>query len=158
MFLLEIFDILQKEWPFIAGAPVIAIGGGLILLTVAFTAAWKLKSAIDDGQIKQRDAEMSVFNARLLLAKEREQAVQMAREEVEKQVQELKAQITAGASKEALARVTARVDNALFDFKSANNELQKVFPGRSAFLSKGRFLGDGRRGGQSPSKPVKSPL
>ncbi len=117
---MDIFDILQKEWPLVAGAPVIAIGGALTLFTAAFTMAWKLKSAIDDGQIK-------TLSARLLLAADREQAVRNAREELEKQVQELKAQITAGASQEALAPITARVDTALGVFVSANNELQKAF-------------------------------
>ena len=130
---MEIFDILQREWPLIAGAPVIAIGGGLILLTAAFAVAWKLKSAIDDGQLRQRDAEFSVGNARLLLAKEQEQAVQKASEEVEKQVKQLKAQITAGASEEALALVTSRVDNAFFCFESANNELQQAMASIKTF-------------------------
>jgi hypothetical protein len=123
---MEIFNILQKEWPLIAGAPILAIGGALILLVAAFTIAWKLKGAIDDGQIKERDAKIDTLNERLLFAGEREQAVQKAREELEKQVQELKRQVTAGAPKETLAPITARVDTALGDFRSANNELQKA--------------------------------
>ena len=123
---MDVLDILQKEWPLVAGAPVIAIGGALILLTAAFTAAWNLRSAINDGQIKQRDALVDTLKERLLLATDREQAVQRAREELEKQVQELKAQIAAGASIEALTPITAKVDTALGVFRSANNELQKA--------------------------------
>jgi FtsZ-binding cell division protein ZapB len=120
----EVFDILAKEWPLIADAPIIAIGGSLILLAVAFTGAWRLKNAIDDGQLKEQDARIDTLKERLQLAAEREQAVQKAREELEKQVQELKA--NAGAPKETLGPITASVDSALAAFRTANNELQKV--------------------------------
>lgn len=68
---MEILDILQREWPLIAAAPVIAMGGALIVFLAAFTVAWKLKSAIDEGQINARNGQIDALNERLLLAKDR---------------------------------------------------------------------------------------
>jgi hypothetical protein len=111
-----------EELRVVIGAPHIVVP----LLLLVGGGAWWLKDKIDDGEVRGLKAKNEVLDERLKLAADREQAVQEARDELEKQVEELKAQIAAGATRETLAPVTARVDAALGEFRSANTALRQV--------------------------------
>jgi uncharacterized protein involved in exopolysaccharide biosynthesis len=116
---MDVFDLLAREWPLITGAPVLAIGGGVLLAGAAFIAAWKLKGSIDDGELR-------AYRAQLQLAKDREADAKEKRDDYEKQVADLKAKAAAGASKEELAEISARVDAAFAEFQAANNAVNYV--------------------------------
>ena len=119
----DILDILTKEWPLFSGAPILAIGGALVIGAGAWTAAWKLKGSIDDGQVK-------AANERMQLAAEREKDVREKRDLLEREIAELKAQITGGAPQEALKLGTTKVARPE-QFTAANTALVRLSTCRS---------------------------
>jgi chromosome segregation ATPase len=119
----------KHQWEVFITAPYII----LPLMVLSLVAGWwignKLASAgISglNGTISNLNARIGVLEERLRFAAEREQDVQRARETLEKQVEELKAQIAAGAQKEELAPISARVDAALGEFRAANTALSAI--------------------------------
>ena len=88
-------------------------------LITAAGAGWWLKAAIGKG-------ENAALKERLQLAREREADAKEKQTELEKQVQELKARTAAGAPREELAAISARVDVALGEFTTANNAVKNV--------------------------------
>jgi len=83
-------EILEREWPVITGAPFLSIGGAVVLMIVFFTIGWKLKGAIDSGELRG-------INQRLQLAQEKETEVTRSVGEVKDQVQLLTSQVMAHA-------------------------------------------------------------
>jgi len=106
----------------VIGAPYIVVP----LLILVGGAAWWLKDKIDDGEIRGLKAKNDALDQRLQLAADRAQIVQEARDELEKQVEALKAQIAAGATRETLAPAATKIDVALGKFAQANAALQQL--------------------------------
>jgi hypothetical protein len=58
---MDIFTVLENEWPLIT-APIIALGGAFILIAGAATFAWKVKGSIDDGAVRKLNREVRELN------------------------------------------------------------------------------------------------
>jgi hypothetical protein len=123
---MDILDILNREWPLIVGAPVLAIGGGVILFGVGCTFAWRLKSSIDDGQVRARQAETDAYKAQVALAKQREAVAKEKQDELEKQVADLETKIAANTSRAEVDESFEKVTIALGEAKAANNAVNYV--------------------------------
>jgi hypothetical protein len=101
------------------------------LLIAACGAGWWLKAAIAKGQIKARDERLSLAAERVAFANEKEV-------EVTKQFELLKKKTAAGAPKEELAAISAKVDTSLGEFKTANTAAAHVLRAESgSFAVKG---------------------
>ena|ERR1700682_2561547 len=115
----DVIDILVAEWPLFAGAPLLATGGAIIVGLATWTAAWKLKSSIDDGVL-------AAARERMQLAGDRERYARDKFHRLEGEFQELMDRVETGASKGELGPVTARLNATLEEVKSANTALQQV--------------------------------
>src|SRR6266852_6133487 len=110
----------------VIGAPYIVVP----LLILVGGAAWWLKDKIDDGEIRGLNAKNDALDQRLQLAADRAQIVQEARDELEKQVEALKAQIAAGATRETLTPAATKIDVAIGKFAQASDALQQLISAR----------------------------
>jgi hypothetical protein len=120
-----------KAWTYglavVAGAPHIVVP----MLIAAGGFGWWLRSAIAKGQIKARDERLALAAERVAFAAEREA-------EVTKQFELLKNKTAAGAPKEELAAISARVDTSLGEFKTANTAAAHVLRAEGgAYVVKG---------------------
>ena len=117
--MVDIFDILSREWPLILGAPLLVISGGIILASGAFAIGWKLKSSIDDGEVR-------ACKERVELAKEREGVAKDKQDELEKEVADLKTKITLSAPQAEVDESFGKVTIALEKAKVANSAVNYV--------------------------------
>jgi cytochrome c-type biogenesis protein CcmH/NrfG len=90
------------------------LSGSLILVSIASTIAWKLKSAIDDGEVR-------AYKGQVDFAKQREAYAKEKQDELEKQVADLRAKIAANASRAEVDESFGKVSVALEEAKVANN-------------------------------------
>jgi|SRR5208337_4874211 len=117
--MVDISDILSREWPLISEAPVLVISGGVILVGAAFSIAWKLKSSIDDGELR-------AYKAYLDFAKQREAVAKEKQDELAKQVTDLKAKIAAKAPQAEVDESFGKVSVALEASKAASDAVKDV--------------------------------
>jgi hypothetical protein len=115
----DILDLLAREWPLIANAPVLAIGGSLILLMAGWSVGWKLKGAIDDGEVR-------AANARMELAADRERDVREKLDLLQRAFRELRDKVATGASGQELGPVQYKFSSTLNDVVAANTALRQV--------------------------------
>lgn len=85
-------DDLQRLWALVQTAPVPALSLLVAVVGVSATAAWFGRGQIADSKVAGLEQQLAVRDDRLKLAEERVQAQIQARQEVERQFQELKAQ------------------------------------------------------------------
>ena len=111
-----------QEWPFISGAPHLAIGGAIVIAL----AVWALVSWAYRRKIAMLKAESGAWEGRLAFAHEREAVVSQKRNELEATVQLLSNQTTANATAEEIAATTQRVTVVARELASANSALSKA--------------------------------
>jgi hypothetical protein len=100
------------------------------LLLVALYIGRKTKGRIDEGKIKDMEAQIEAANQRFVLAKEQRAAgaeVERELETLRKQVVDLKKLVEAGAQHNELATTAGAVEQTLAKLSSANDELQRKF-------------------------------
>lgn len=102
----------KHQWEVLMSAPYVFMQ----LIALALTVGWWIGT-------KLAGARVEVLEERLKLAVDQERYVQHARTELEKRTLVLRAQITAGASNEALAVTSAKVGVAINELSTANNAL-----------------------------------
>ena len=126
---MDVIGILEREWPVITAAPVIVIGGAVIIAGLAAVGAWKLKGSIDGGEIRElkaqvdtAKAQVNTAEARRQLILEREQAALAAQAKLEREFQEYKALKVAGTSETQLVAID-KIDAALVEVRTANTAL-----------------------------------
>ncbi len=123
---MDVIGILEREWPVITAAPVIVIGGAVIIAGLAAVGAWKLKGSIDGGEIRElkaqvdtAKAQVNTAEARRQLILEREQAALAAQAKLEREFQEYKALKVAGTSETQLVAID-KIDAVLVELRTAN--------------------------------------
>ena len=126
---MDVIGILEREWPVITAAPVIVIGGAVIIAGLAAVGAWKLKGSIDGGEIRElkaqvdtAKAQVNTAEARRQLILEREQAALAAQAKLEREFQEYKALKVAGTSETQLVAID-KIDAVLVELRTANAAL-----------------------------------
>ena len=126
---MDVIGIFEREWPVITAAPVIVIGGAVIIAGLAAVGAWKLKGSIDGGEIRElkaqvdtAKAQVNTAEARRQLILEREQAALAAQAKLEREFQEYKALKVAGTSETQLVAID-KIDAALVEVRTANTAL-----------------------------------
>jgi len=126
---MDVIGILEREWPVITAAPVIVIGGAVIIAGLAAVGAWKLKDSIDGGEIRElkaqvdtAKAQVNTAEARRQLILEREQAALAAQAKLEREFQEYKALKVAGTSETQLVAID-KIDAVLVELRTANAAL-----------------------------------
>jgi len=122
----------KRQWDVLTSAPWVI----LPLVVLGAVVAWWFRGKIDDGETR-------ALRAQLDLAKARESDAKEKQAEFEKQLQYLRSKTAAGAPKEELAIISARVDTALGEFKAANNAVNYVLtaePGRYVIKGKDAAL------------------
>jgi hypothetical protein len=123
---MDVIGIFEREWPVITAAPVIVIGGAIVIAGLAAIGAWKLKGSIDRGEIREFKAQVDTAktqvksaNAQRQLILECEQAALAAQAKLEREFQEYKAINVAGTSETQLAAID-KIDAALVEVRTAN--------------------------------------
>lgn len=132
----------KHQWGVFMTAPYVLLPLMVLALLIGWWIGNKLASARVEGlngTVDNLKANIAVLEARLELAADREKDVQRARAELEKQVQELKAQVGAGAPNEKIRAITARVDAAIGEFTTANTALSTAITGVEAKAEVGKF-------------------
>jgi cell division protein FtsL len=126
---MDVIGILEREWPVITAAPVIVIGGAVIIAGLAAVGAWKLKGSIDGGEIRElkaqvdtAKAQVNTAEARRQLILEREQAALAAQAKLEREFQDYKALKVAGTSETQLVAID-KIDAVLVELRTANAAL-----------------------------------
>jgi hypothetical protein len=126
---MDVIGIFEREWPVITAAPVIVIGGAIIIAGLAAIGGWKLKGAIDGREIKELKAkadtaraQVDTAEARRQLVLKREQAALAVQAKLEREFQEYKGLYVAGASETQLAAID-KIDAALVEVRTANTAL-----------------------------------
>jgi hypothetical protein len=126
---MDVIGILEREWPVITAAPIIVIGGAVIIAGLAAVGAWKLKGSIDGGEIRElkaqvdtAKAQVNTAEARRQLILEREQAALAAQAKLEREFQEYKALKVAGTSETQLVAID-KIDAVLVELRTANAAL-----------------------------------
>lgn len=121
--------ILYRESPVITGAPVIVIGGAIIIVVITAIVAWKLKASIDGGEMSELQARVDraeayfdTVEARRQLVFEREEDVLAAQAKLIREFQEYKALLVAGASESQLAAIN-KIEAALIACTTASTAL-----------------------------------
>jgi hypothetical protein len=129
MAIMDVIGILEQEWPVITAAPVIVIGGAIIIAVLTAIGAWKLKGSIDGGEIRELKAkanttraQVKTATARRRLILEREKASLAAQAKLEREFQEYKAIKVAGTSETQLAAID-KIDAAFVEVRTANTAL-----------------------------------
>src|SRR5450759_1724003 len=109
---MDVIGILEREWPVITAAPVIVIGGAIIIAGLAAIGGWKLKGAIDGREIKELKAkadtaraQVDTAEARRQLVLKREQAALAVQAKLEREFQEYKSLYVAGTSETQLVAI-----------------------------------------------------
>jgi hypothetical protein len=126
---MDVMGILYRESPVITSAPVIVIGGAIIIAVIAAIVAWKLKASIDGGEISElqtqvgrAEAYVDTVKARRQLVFEREEDVLAAQAKLIREFQEYKALLVAGASESQLAAIN-KIEAALIACTTASTAL-----------------------------------
>jgi hypothetical protein len=107
-------DNFPHEWFSVAKAPVV-IGGAILLLSAAVTSFWRF------GKLIAKRQRFRALLAYLPTVMDREAVAKEKREELGKQIEELKTKVAAGSEKEELTAISARIEAALADLRSAEN-------------------------------------
>jgi hypothetical protein len=100
------------------------------LLLIALYVGRKTKGRIDNGKVKDMEAQIGAANPRFILAKEQRAAgaeVERELQTLRKHVVDLKTLIEAGAQHNELATTAGAVAQTLAKLSSANGELQRAF-------------------------------
>jgi hypothetical protein len=125
----------KHQWEVFTSSPYVLMP----LITLALMAGWWIGNRLAgarveglNGTIDSLKANIGLLEAQRDFAVDREKDVQRARTELEKQVQELKAEVAAGASSENLAATSARVGAAITQFSTANNALAVALTDKNA--------------------------
>ena len=120
-------------WKTFWSAPEIAIP----LLLIAMTVGWKVKGALDEGEIKGVKAQRDAANERLHFANE--QRLAAPGEAIEKEVKTLRTQVTdlakkieAGAQRNELITSAGAVTDTLTNLSASNDELRRELQRRRA--------------------------
>lgn len=111
---MDIFSVLQREWPLIAAAPVIAIGGAFLVAITCGGFAWWLRASIDDGELR-------AFRAQLELARQREANARDRQADLERDIAALQTKIAESPSAEEFKSLSDKVDEAFVQLSNANN-------------------------------------
>jgi hypothetical protein len=116
----------KHHWQVFASAPFVLMP----LVTLALMVGWWIGNRLAgarveglNGTIDSLKANIALLEARLDFASDREEDVQRARAALERQLLELKSEVSAGASTEQLAATSAKVGEAITQFSTANNAL-----------------------------------
>jgi hypothetical protein len=120
-------------WKTFWSAPEIAIP----LLLIALTVGWKVKGALDEGEIKGVKAQRDTANERLHFANEQRlaapgEAIETEVEKLRTQVTDLAKKIEAGAQRDELIRSAGAVTDTLTNLSASNDELRHELQRRRA--------------------------
>jgi hypothetical protein len=116
----------KQQWDAFMTAPYLLMPLIIAALILGWWIGKRLASAGLDGlngTIDNLRANIGVLEARLDFASDREKDVHRTSANLEKQIQDLTAQIAAGASNKQLIATSAKVDVAITQFSTANNAL-----------------------------------
>jgi len=140
----EVFnsDAWKQQWATLTNAPYLM----LPLLALVAVAAWWFRGKTSEGEIKGLRERIAGFEDLLKFAAEKAASANEARDEVQKQFQAYKAEVSAYTGKADLAEIAAKMDAAIEKLSAANQAVSSavgIAGGRSAAVGVGSAVSSG---------------